>query len=119
MLQLRKYAVVKYAWTKEQPVIHIHHLLKSYHWVALDAQHVFLTTTYAPRHHGTLDSHPDVLLLPSLQTSIAVSTHARDRQKQHLYGALQRGLGVGDAHTAYDVVAAAVKLHGVRFEPDL
>ncbi len=117
-MRLRKYAVVKYHWTEENPVIHIHALLGEYHWVALDAEHVFLTAYYAPGDHTTLDSHPDVLLLPSLQTTVPVEQHATDRGKGHLFAPL-RGHGLTETHTAHDIVRWATEKFGARFEPEI
>lgn len=114
---LRKYAVVKYHYTPENDKIHIHHLLGSYHWVAIDAEHVLLTAQYSPNNHGAIDNHPDVLLLPSLQTNVTLHEHAADRKKLHLLEPLKKHLELDHTHSAHHAVTRAVQKHGVRFEP--
>jgi hypothetical protein len=117
-MQLRKYMVVKFKLDAGRRVIHIHHLLQDYHWEAIDGEHVLLVGRYHANSHGLLDSHPDVLVFPSLQSSVAVLEHATARSKAHLFEPLRR-IGADKSHSAYEIVSMAVDAFGVRFEPEI
>jgi hypothetical protein len=96
----------------------IHHLLRSYHWEAIGAEHVLVLADVDPHHIDTLHAHPDVLLAPSVLSPKPLHTHAKENDKMHHY-LLLKTIGVEESHTAAHLADLAVKTFGSKMSLNL
>jgi len=111
-----RYAIVRHPNQKQR--LGIHALLRSYHWESIDDQHVLMLADFHSGHMATLDSHPDVLLAPSIHSETTLQAHAHGKGKHAHYGALQK-LGVMDHHRSTHLSQIAAAKYGAKLALDL
>jgi hypothetical protein len=111
-----RYMVVRHPNQKQQ--LAIHHMLRNYHWESIDDQHVLVLADFDKGHMDALDSHPDVLLAPSVFHAKTLQAHAHEKGKHAHYAALQK-LGVTDQHQTVHLAGISAQKYGAKMTLDL
>jgi hypothetical protein len=110
-----RYAVVRH---QSRQRLAVHPLLRSYHWESIDDQYVLMLADFDKGHAVALDSHPDVLLAPSVFSDTTLQAHAQAKGKVTHYASLQK-LGVTDQHRVSHLAGIAAQKYGHKMTLDL
>jgi hypothetical protein len=108
--------VVRHPNQKQQLVVHP--MLRGYHGESIDDQYVLVLANFNRRHMDALDSHPDVLLAPSVFHAKTLQAHAHEKGKHAHYAALQK-LGVTDQHQTVHLAGISAQKYGAKMTLDL
>lgn len=100
-----------------QLVIHSH--LHEYHWESLDSEYVLCLASYSGHSHEILDTHPHVLVLPSVLSSVALHAHAVSKDRHGHFLSLKQALGLNESHRTADLAQMAAERYGRKFHLEL
>ena len=98
----------------------IHGMMQTYHWVRISDSHVFCFGSLSPHHYHELHNHPQVSVLPVINSRKTLAQHLTDKGRLDHLQAL-RNWGLRDDFTTMDYLEWLEEqgMLGPQFVPEI